>query len=319
MLPRRRKKVLPVVPARPGAPKADARRRDAPLHAKRRRDGERLEREPSPRPAPPAWRDEVECARGRRARVSAASRGAWAWVRRPTSVAWSGVGMDAVGPNATALAAAAAAAADNATDAASPPMQLNVVYTVFEVLVAVAAVVGNALVMLVFHRERRLRRRTNYYIVSLAAADFLVGLLGIPFAILASVGLPRDLHACLFTVSLLVVLCTISIFCLVAVSVDRYWAILHPMGYSRNVRTKTAIGIIGVCWLAGSLVGFLPLFGWHEPSHGACLFTKVMDYNYLVFLYFATIVVPALLLACFYVHIYRVVLKQLRRIVTMNP
>lgn len=122
------------------------------------------------------------------------------------------------------------------------PMELQFAYTILEVLVAIVAVVGNAMVILVFWRERRLRRRTNYYIVSLAVADLLVGLLGIPFAIMASIGLPTNLHACLFTVSVLVVLCTISIFCLVAVSVDRYWAILHPMGYSRNVRTKTAIG-----------------------------------------------------------------------------
>ncbi|GJQ83347.1 hypothetical protein Trydic_g18132 [Trypoxylus dichotomus] len=123
----------------------------------------------------------------------------------------------------------------------SPPGELSLYYAAFEVLVAVFAVVGNAMVIFVFRKERRLRRRTNYYIVSLAAADLLVGLLGIPFAIMASVGLPSNLYACLFTVSLLVVLCTISIFCLVAVSVDRYWAILHPMGYSRNVRTRTAL------------------------------------------------------------------------------
>lgn len=120
--------------------------------------------------------------------------------------------------------------------------RLDVTYAVFEGLVALMAVVGNAMVIVVFKRERRLRRRTNFYIVSLATADFLVGLLGVPFAVLSSVGLPRNLHACLFTISLLIVLCTISIFCLVAVSVDRYWAILHPMAYSRNVRTKTAIG-----------------------------------------------------------------------------
>ncbi|KAK3914459.1 Adenosine receptor A2b [Frankliniella fusca] len=119
---------------------------------------------------------------------------------------------------------------------------LNVPYAACEALVAVMAVAGNALVILAFQRERRLRRRTNYYIVSLAMADLLVGLLGIPFALLASVGLPHNLYACLFTVSLLVVLCTISIFCLVAVSVDRYWAILHPLGYSRNVSTKKAVG-----------------------------------------------------------------------------
>lgn len=68
-------------------------------------------------------------------------------------------------------------------DIAKKP-ELNVPYTVMEAIVAIVAVVGNALVVIVFYRERRLRRRTNYYIISLALADFLVGLLGIPFAIM---------------------------------------------------------------------------------------------------------------------------------------
>ncbi|XP_043281783.1 adenosine receptor A2b-like [Venturia canescens] len=199
--------------------------------------------------------------------------------------------------------------------------ELNLPYAFCEVVVAVCAVIGNALVIIVFSKDRKLRRRTNYYIISLATADLLVGLFAIPFAILASIGLPTNLYACLFTVSVLVVLCTISIFCLVAVSIDRYWAILHPMGYSRNVRTKTAVGIICVCWMAGTLVGFLPLFGWNagKKSDEKCIFVEVMDYDYLVFLYFATIIFPALLIAAFYAHIYRVVVKQLRQIVEMNP
>ncbi|XP_063620441.1 adenosine receptor A2b [Cydia splendana] len=202
----------------------------------------------------------------------------------------------------------------------SPTPELYAAYTTLEILVALVAIIGNAMVIHVFRRDRRLRRRTNYYIVSLAVADLLVGLLGIPFAILASVGLPRNLHACLFTVSLLVMLCTISIFCLVAVSVDRYWAILHPMCYSRNVRTKTAIIIISVCWVAGAGVGFLPLLGWHaavDPDVG-CYFVEVMDYNFLLFLYFATIMTPSVLLAAFYAHIYRVVVKQMSEVMTVQ-
>ncbi|XP_017488521.1 PREDICTED: uncharacterized protein LOC108376790 [Rhagoletis zephyria] len=95
------------------------------------------------------------------------------------------------------------------------------------------------------------------------------------------------------------------------------------MAYSRNVRTRTAIVIISMCWVAGTIVGFLPLFGWHvKPENQAdmsCHFVKVMDYNYLVFLYFATIITPALLMLAFYTHIYRVIVKQVRQIVTMNP
>ncbi|XP_070509389.1 adenosine receptor A1-like isoform X2 [Chironomus tepperi] len=180
--------------------------------------------------------------------------------------------------------------------------------------VAIVAVLGNSLVILVFYRERRLRRRTNYYIISLATADFLVGLIGIPFAVLADIGLPRNLHACLLTLSALIVLCTISIFCLVAVSIDRYWAILHPLAYSRNARTKTAIGIITLCWVFGSLIGFLPLFGWYNKgTEQECYFTDKMDYNYLVFLYFTTIITPSIILAVFYGLIYRVILKQMNK------
>lgn len=118
---------------------------------------------------------------------------------------------------------------------------LNVPYAALEGLVAVGATVGNGLVIVAFHRERRLRRRTNYYIVSLAVADLLVGLVGIPCAVLSSVGLPKELHLCMFSVSLIIVLCTVSILSLVAVSADRYWAILYPMAYSTNSNTKIAI------------------------------------------------------------------------------
>ena len=73
-------------------------------------------------------------------------------------------------------------------------------------------------------------------------------------------------------------------------------------------------GIIIACWVAGSIVGFLPLFGWHsgKPVETECIFSSVMDSNYLVFLYFATIIFPALLIAAFYTHIYKVVVKQVK-------
>ncbi|XP_069981531.1 uncharacterized protein AdoR isoform X2 [Penaeus vannamei] len=197
--------------------------------------------------------------------------------------------------------------------------KLDWTYTVTEILVAVVAVIGNALTVTVFAVDRKLRRLTNYYIVALAVADFLVGVLGIPFAILTSIGLPKPLWPCLLMLSTLLVLCTTSIFCLVAVSVDRYWAILYPLRYSRVMTAKIARYIILMCWLAGTFIGLLPLMGWHVDYNGTCVFTKVMNYNYLVFLYFFTIVGPGILMAVFYTHIYTVVLKQLRQIAAQEP
>ncbi|KAL4714532.1 hypothetical protein ACJJTC_006578 [Scirpophaga incertulas] len=88
---------------------------------------------------------------------------------------------------------------------------------------------------------------------------------------------------------------------------------------SRNENRSFGNLIISVCWVTGAGVGLLPLFGWHA-AHSArgCYFVEVMDYNYLVFLYFATIVTPSVLMAAFYAHIYRVVVKQLSEVVTVE-
>ncbi|KAA0193220.1 hypothetical protein HAZT_HAZT000838 [Hyalella azteca] len=117
---------------------------------------------------------------------------------------------------------------------------INTPYLVSEILVALLAVIGNSLTILVFILNRKLRRLTNYYIVSLAAADLLVGILGIPFAILTSLGMPEAREPCLLMLCTLILLCTISIFSLVGVSVDRYWAILHPLIYARLMTASRA-------------------------------------------------------------------------------
>lgn len=120
-------------------------------------------------------------------------------------------------------------------------INLNNWYAASELIVALISCVGNGAVIAAFCRERRLRKRINYYIVSLAIADFLVGVPGIPCALLESVGQPLNLYGCLLTLTMIMMLGAISTFCLVAVSVDRYWAILHPLAYARNVRKTSTI------------------------------------------------------------------------------
>lgn len=56
-------------------------------------------------------------------------------------------------------------------------------YEIAELITAILAVVGNGLVILVFYCEKRMRTIQNYQIISLAVADFLIGLVGIPIAL----------------------------------------------------------------------------------------------------------------------------------------
>jgi len=195
------------------------------------------------------------------------------------------------------------------------PTDLEPVYTSAEVLCAVAAIIGNSLVILVFARCRRLRKVTNYYVISLAFADLLVGLLGIPSAIATSVGLPRNFRLCIFMNSILLLLCTGSILSLVAITMDRFFAIVYPLTYQAQMTKKRACCIISGCWITAGIIGLLPTAGWRaytEPSQPRCFFMEVLDFNYLAFLYFGTIIVPSIFMAVVYAIIYRVVRKQVR-------
>lgn len=61
---------------------------------------------------------------------------------------------------------------------------VKIIFIILEFLIAIFAVIGNLAVIDAFIREPKLRRQTNYYIISLVGADFLVGAVGIPFGIL---------------------------------------------------------------------------------------------------------------------------------------
>lgn len=64
------------------------------------------------------------------------------------------------------------------------PLHVLVPWAVAYASVAVVVLVGNSLVILSFVKTKRLRTRTNYFIVSLSATDWLVGAISLPWWIL---------------------------------------------------------------------------------------------------------------------------------------
>ena len=94
--------------------------------------------------------------------------------------------------------------------------------------VTMATIVGNVFVMVAISVERQLRLNVaNYLIASLAVADLLVAALVMPLAAVNDVtrGWPLGRPLCDAWVSFDVLCCTASILHLVAISLDRYWAV----------------------------------------------------------------------------------------------
>ncbi|KAJ6637884.1 Adenosine receptor A2a [Pseudolycoriella hygida] len=186
-------------------------------------------------------------------------------------------------------------------------------YAFVEIIIATIALIGNGLVIFVFWREKKLQTFSNYHIMSLSVADLFVGLFAVPIAILIEAQTPREHYACLFLISMLLATCLISIFSRIGVSIDRYWAIVHPLSYIRNRNTKKSVYIIGACWTLAIMFGYLPIVGWHAGNLEAkCNFMKKTSSSYLVLFCFVCFIIPTTAFVFIYKQIYCVIHKKIK-------
>jgi len=109
--------------------------------------------------------------------------------------------------------------------------------------------VGNALVCVAVYRNHSMRTVTNYFIVNLAVADFLVILVCLPPTVVWDITETWFLGSLLCKVILYIqsVSISVSVLTLTFISVDRWYAICSPLQFkSTTGRAKTAIALIWV-------------------------------------------------------------------------
>uniref|UniRef100_A0A3Q3Q3Y5 G-protein coupled receptors family 1 profile domain-containing protein n=1 Tax=Monopterus albus TaxID=43700 RepID=A0A3Q3Q3Y5_MONAL len=192
---------------------------------------------------------------------------------------------------------------------------LKGLYITTELIIAVLAIIGNFLVCLAITRNKKLRTVTNYFLVSLAVSDILVGLVAIPCAMLTDLGRPHhNLPLCLVLLKLFVLLQS-SILSLLAVAAERYMAILLPFQYQHVMSPRNAHLALLVTWGLGAISGTVPLMNWNrQPAHADyCIFPCMVDMSYMVYFnFFCCLLVPLAAMFIIYGHIFLTVRRQLR-------
>ena len=170
------------------------------------------------------------------------------------------------------------------------PLAFLIVFTIF----------GNVLVCAAFYLCRDLRTVTNYFVVSLAVADLLVGFACMPFwftyIIKQRPNLQQDFELYTLWICLDIVSGTSSIMNLVAISVDRFYAITSPFNYHIKLTKKRALLCIVLVWLYSIAVASLRILrrgNW-----------------YAYFVAGASFFLPLPILVYSYVRIFRVAHKQ---------
>nr|XP_046225726.1 5-hydroxytryptamine receptor 4-like isoform X1 [Oncorhynchus gorbuscha] len=144
----------------------------------------------------------------------------------------------------------------------------RVILTIFLSIIIIMTVLGNLLVMVALCKDRHLRKKkTNYFIVSLAFADLLVAVVVMPFAAIElTTGQWRYGEIfCLVRTSLDVFLTTASILHLCCIALDRYYAICcQPLVYRTKMTPVRVALMLGGCWVIASFISFLPIMqSWH--------------------------------------------------------
>ncbi|XP_055551312.1 putative tyramine receptor 2 [Wyeomyia smithii] len=181
-------------------------------------------------------------------------------------------------------------------------------------LLIVVTVIGNTLVILSVITTRRLRTVTNCFVMSLAVADWLVGIFVMPPAVAVHLlgSWPLGWILCDIWISLDVLLCTASILSLCAISIDRYLAVTQPLNYSRRRRSKRlALLMILVVWVLALAITCPPILGWYEPGRrelDQCRYNQ--NEGYVVFSAMGSFFIPMAVMIYVYVRISCVVASR---------
>ncbi|XP_054164661.1 5-hydroxytryptamine receptor 2A-like [Oppia nitens] len=198
-------------------------------------------------------------------------------------------------------------------------MAMTIVMASILALAILCTVIGNLFVIAAILLERHLRAVGNYLVFSLAVADLMVACLVMPLGAVYVVSGQWSLGPDLCDVWTIVdvLCCTASILHLLAIAMDRFWAVTN-VDYIHNRNSRRIGTMIFIIWAVAMVVSLAPVLGWKDPDFlkrievdRICLLSQ--DIAYQMFATCSTFYVPLALILILYWRIFQVARKRIRR------
>ncbi|CAK1541064.1 unnamed protein product [Leptosia nina] len=217
-------------------------------------------------------------------------------------------GLDVANPNSTVNWTLY----DNATVVKHPHIKHSKYSTLVTVLLAAifmivifGTIVGNILVCVAVCLVRKLRRPSNYLIVSLAVSDLCVAIMVMPVAMVYDLmgTWPFGPVICDFWVSSDVLSCAASILNLCMISVDRYYAITKPLEYGVKRTPKRMLFCVFIVWMSAAFISLPPvLILGNEKTETSCSVSQ--NQGYQIYATFGSFYLPLTVMVVVYYKIF---------------
>ncbi|CAF1461211.1 unnamed protein product [Adineta ricciae] len=159
------------------------------------------------------------------------------------------------------------------------PLPVQFIFLFLFGLVVLLAVCGNSIVIWIVLAHRRMRTPTNYFLVNLAYADVLNAIFNISFNgyyMVAQVPWPFGNLMCKLVQAVSHVSIAANVLTYVAISLDRYFAIIHPL--RTKLTHKQTIMILCGIWILSLLVSSPAIRSFSYVKH-ACKIDDIKSHE----------------------------------------
>ncbi|KAL0964732.1 hypothetical protein UPYG_G00328160 [Umbra pygmaea] len=194
-------------------------------------------------------------------------------------------------------------------------------HTVWQVILIVfftgslslVTVVGNILVLVSFKVNKQLKTVNNYYLLSLAFADLIIGTLSMnlytTYIIMNQWALGN--WACDLWLAIDYVASNASVMNLLVISFDRYFSITRPLTYRAKRTTKRALTMISMAWTVSFILWAPAILFWQyiegkrTVPHGECYIQFLSEPIITFCTAIAAFYLPVTIMTVLYWRIYR--------------
>ncbi|RWS31886.1 G-protein coupled receptor-like protein [Leptotrombidium deliense] len=190
---------------------------------------------------------------------------------------------------------------------------LLLIGVILGVLIILFTTISNILVIYAVLTYPPLKKSQNLLLISLALADISCAVLVMPVNVYWNLvgDWPFNSAFCKFHLSSDSTLCTASVLNLVAIALDRYWAIFDPIKYTYRRTTKFIVLMALFAWILAIIIVVLPAIGfqfWFKWPADICDFPV----GFILYLTTGQFIAPLIIMSIIYFMIYLAIKKKMR-------